>query len=116
MYKDKATDHEKRKNEEGSYSLYNHLYNKLLRDYEPANLMNEESCRTVEAALIGEGKEYAIKGGKDSSDKTVTEAARKAMENFIKNKKSKSGDAEHLGRSQKDTFENIKRTIADLKY
>jgi len=116
MYKDKATDHEKRKNEEGSYSLYNHLYNKLLRDYEPANLMNPEFCRTIEAALIGEGKEYAIKGGKDSSDKTVTEAARQAMKNFIANGKKKSGDAEHIGRSQKDTFENIKRTITDLKY
>ena len=116
MYKDKATDHEKRKNEEGSYSLYNHLYNKLLRDYEPSNLMNEQIRRTAEASLIGEGKEYAIKGGKDSSDKTVTEAARKAMAKFIENNKKKSGDAEHIGRGQKETFENIKRTISDLRF
>lgn len=116
MYKTKEIDHEKRKNQEGSYSLYNHLYHFLLDNFEPQNLDASIAAEAAEKELIKEGKAYCIKGGNAINETELKGAARQAICNFCNNDGSHGDTANNLGKMQSNSFENIKNTISDLRW
>lgn len=116
MYANKQIDHEKRKNQEGSYSVYNYMYRYLMDNYEPKNLESSYACEAAENILIKEGKAYCIKGGNKISKEELKQHAMDAVSNFINNNKKHGDTANNLGKAQTETFENIKKSIQDLKY
>ena len=116
-YKNKEQDHEKRKNQEGSYSVYNYMYRYLMSNYEPKQVDNLPSLalESLENRLVKIGKEYCVKGGNKISDEELREDAKNAVSNFIENNNEHGDTANNLGKAQSSSFENIKRTIQDLK-
>lgn len=116
MYANKQIDHEKRKNQEGSYSVYNYMYRYLMDNYEPKNFESSYACEATERLLIKYGKAYCKKGGNKISDEELKQHARDAVTNFIHNNKEHGDTAHNFGKRQNETFENIKNTINDLKY
>ena len=90
MYKNKQEDHEKRKNQEGSYSVYNHMYRYLMDNYEPEQLDNKPSMalESLEKQLAAEGLDYSLKGGNKITKEELLQHARSAISNFINNKVS----------------------------
>lgn len=115
-YKNKEQDHQKRKDQEGSYSLYNHLYNWLLNNYEPEQLESSYACEAAENLLVDEGKAYCLKGKGKYDESFVRGQARKAIAAFCSNDGEHGDTAGNLGNMQDNSFENIKRTISDLRW
>lgn len=115
-YKNKEQDHEKRKNQEGSYSVYNYMYRYLMDNYEPEQLdeLPSTALESLENRLIKVGEEYSLKGGNKVSPDNLRNDASNAIVNFINNKGKHGDTAKNLGRVQSSSFENIKRTIQDL--
>ena len=114
MYADKQQDHEKRAKQEGSYSVYNYMYRYLMDNYEPEQLNN--IYEQVYNQLVKIGKEYCIKGGTKINDGELNNNARQAITNFIDNNGEHGDTANNLGKAQDNSFENIKRSLMDLKY
>lgn len=115
MYSTKRQDIEKRQAQEGSYSLYNHLYHFLLDNYEVENV-TEESKQGILNLLLKEGISYAIKGGKSTSENEIYTNAKKALDSFCKNDGEHGDTAHNLGKVQHNSLPNIKRTISGLKW
>ena len=117
-YANKAQDHEKRKNQEGSYSIYNYMYKYLMDNYEPQQLNNMPSIalESLEKQLAAEGLDYSLRGGNKISKDELLQNARNAITNFIANK-GEHGDTSHdLGNIHENSFENIKKSISDLRW
>lgn len=112
MY-NKSIDYTKRKNQEGSYSLYNHLYNYLLNNYEPSDIRSANDKRVLNL-LLKEGIAYAIKGGKSTNKNYIVSCARKAVSMFISNNGEHGDTANNLGKVHANSFNNIKKSIMDL--
>lgn len=110
MYKTKAIDHEKRKNQEGSYSPYNHIYNYMLSNYEASH----EFTAADKEVLLEEYVRYCEKGGTDISNAKSDIA--KAIEAFKQNDGKRGDTAHNLGKRQKNSFNTVKQSLADLRW
>lgn len=117
-YKNKEQDHEKRRDQEGSYSVYNYMYRYLLSNYEPSQLKDKPSIvlESLEKQLVTIGAEYLAKGGNKVDKENLFKDASSAISNFIENCKEHGDTGNNLGRLCSSSFDNIKRTIKDLKW
>lgn len=118
MYNNKQEDHEKRKNQEGSYSVYNQMYRYLMDNYEPEQLDNKPSAalESLEKQLAAEGLDYSLKGGNKITKEELLQHAHSAISNFINNK-SKHGDtAQNLGKEHENSVNAIARNLKDLRW
>lgn len=118
-YGTKEQEREKRKNQEGSYSVYNYMYKFLMDNYEPKQLDNLPSMalESLERKLLERGKEYCIKGGNKFDEKELAQYARNAITNFINNNDEVGYKSSYsFGRPQDNSFEVIRDTIKDLKW
>ena len=115
-YATKEQDHEKRKNQEGSYSVYNYMYRYLMDNYEPKQLdaMPSMALESLEKQLATVGEEYALKGG--SKVDNIVGIARGAITNFINNNGEHGDTAHNLGKNHKNSIENIARSMKDLRW
>lgn len=111
MYKTKEQDHEKRKNQEGSYSLYNHIYHFLLDNFEP-----EQDINNYFEALFREAKAYCINGGQKISDKEIKYNIQQAIANFKANDGKHGDTADNFGKEHANSINNIKQRLKDLKW
>lgn len=118
MYATREQDHEKRKNQEGSYSVYNYMYHFLMDNYEPAQVDNMPSIQleSLERKLVNLGKEYCLKGGNKTDDQELAGHARQAITNFIDNNGEHGDTANNLGKRQDNSFATIRDSISDLKW
>lgn len=111
MYNTKEQDHEKRKNQEGSYSLYNYIYHYLMDNFAP-----EMDLVPAHELLFREAKAYDIKGGKGTPDDQIRETVKQAIDMFKQNE-GKHGDTAHnLGKGQENSFDTVKRSLSDLRW
>ena len=109
-YKNKKEDYEKRKNQEGSYSPYNHIYAFLMSNYEPDYNFTDADKKL----MLEEYVNYCANGGSDMTH--AKEDIKKAIDNF-KSNKGEHGDTSHdLGNSHENSFKNIVRSISDLRW
>lgn len=118
MYATKQQDHEKRTNQEGSYSVYNYMYHFLMDNYEPQQVDNLPSMalESLENKLLKLGKEYEVKGGNKYNEQSLVQDARTAINNFCNNNGKHGDTGNNLGKAQQNTFDNIKRNISDLRW
>lgn len=118
MYATHEQDHEKRKNQEGSYSVYNYMYHYLMDNYEPVQVDNMPSMQleSLEHKLVNLGKEYCLKGGNKADDQELAHSARSAMTNFVANDGQHGDTANNLGKRQDNSFATIRDSISDLKW
>jgi hypothetical protein len=115
-YATKQIDHEKRKNQEGSYSLYNYLYHYLLDNYEPETLESSYACEATENLLTKEGIAYARKAGNNTDESFVRSQARQAITNFVNNKGAHGDTGTNFGKCYDNSFDTVKRSIQDLRW
>ena len=117
-YATKEIDHEKRKNQEGSYSLYNYIYRYLMDNYEPEQLADKPSMalESLERKLLDVGREYMLNGKGNYNDKDIVQEARKAINSFIKNDGEHGDTAQNLGKMQNNSFDTVKQSISDLRW
>lgn len=118
MYSSKEQDHEKRKNQEGSYSVYNEMYRYLMKEFTPELLdkMASVQLESLEKQLAVVGEEYSLKGGKKIDPKELRHIASGAITNFINNKGEHGDTGDNLGKQQHNSIRNIARTISDLRW
>lgn len=118
MYKNKEIDHEKRKNQEGSYSVYNHMYRYLMDNYEPQQLdsMPSMALESLEKQLAAEGLDYSLKGGNKITKEELLQHARSAISNFINNKGEHGDTAQNLGKEHENSVNTIARNLKDLRW
>lgn len=118
MYKNKQEDHEKRKNQEGSYSVYNYMYRYLMDNYEPEQLDDKPSMalESLEKQLAAEGLDYSLKGGNKITKEELLQHARSAISNFINNKGEHGDTAHNLGKGQENSINSIARNLKDLRW
>lgn len=118
MYKNKQQDHEKRKDQEGSYSVYNYMYRYLMDNYEPEQLDNKPSIalESLEKQLAAEGLDYSLKGGNKITKEELLQHARSAISNFINNKGEHGDTANNLGKGQENSINSIARNLKDLRW
>ena len=118
MYATREEDHEKRKNQEGSYSVYNYMYRYLMDNYEPAQIktMPSDQYISIEQKLIDTGKEYCLKGGQKPGVQSIINDARKALNNFVANNGQHDDTAHNLGKRQDNSFATVRDSISDLKW
>lgn len=116
MYATKEQDYDKRKNREGSYSVYNFMYHYLLNNFEPENLEASIACESAEFQLINEGKKYLLKAGIKFNEEELKHTARQAIVNFCRNDGKHGDTADNFGRQQKNQFDTIKNTLSDLRW
>lgn len=109
-YVNKQQDHEKRRDQEGSYSPYNHIYNYMLNNYEPGYSFKDADKRL----LLHEYTDYCLKGGSDVSQ--AKDDIKKAIENFKINNGEKGDTAKNLGNRQQNSVKSVIRSLADLKW
>lgn len=110
-YKDKQRDHEKRKNQEGSYSLYNYIYHYLMDNFEPGQVTD-----ATHQLLYREAKAYCLKGGKQVSDKEIKSSIEQAISNFNSNNGEHGDTANNLGKAQSNSLNTIKSALSDLRW
>lgn len=117
-YGTKETEREKRKNQEGSYSVYNYMYRYLMDNYEPSQLDSKRpiALESLERKLLERGKEYCIKGGNKFDEKELAQHTRDAITNFINNDDTGNKSSYNLGRPQDNSFKVIRDTIKDLRW
>lgn len=117
-YANKQQDHEKRKNQEGSYSVYNDMYRFLMKNYDWRQLNNLPSAalESLEKTLAVEGEEYSLKGGNKTEPQELMKIARNAITNFINNKSQHGDTGSNFGHKHDNSIRNIARTISDLKW
>lgn len=115
-YATKEQDHEKRKNQEGSYSVYGFMYHYLLDNYEPDNLKLDSMKNTAIRELIYEGREYCIEGGNTMSNDELKKEAKKAVDNFVANNGEHGDTAQNLGNQQNNQLDTIKSALQDLRW
>lgn len=111
MYADKEQDHEKRANQEGSYSLYNYMYHYLLDNFEPGYVPS-----AAHMLLFREAKAYCLKGGKHKSDDEIREAIKAAIKAFNENDREHGDTANNLGKKHDSQFEDVKSALKDLRW
>lgn len=118
MYATKEQDHEKRKNLEGSYSVYNEMYRYLMKEFEPEQLDNMASIQleSLEKQLAIIGEEYSLKGGKKIEPSELRKIASGAITNFINNKGQHGDTGDNFGKRQENSVKNIVRSISDLRW
>lgn len=117
-YATKEQDHEKRKNQEGSYSVYNEMYRYLMKECDPKQLDNLPSSvlESLEKTLAVVGEEYALKGGNKIEPSVLRHIASGAITNFINNNGKHGDTGDNLGKEQHNSFKNVVRTISDLRW
>ena len=117
-YANKQQDYEKRKNQEGSYSVYNDMYRFLMKNYDWRQLENLSSAaiESLEKALAVEGEEYSLKGGNKTGPQELIKIAKNIIVNFINNKGQHGDTGDNLGHKHDNSIRNIARTISDLRW
>ena len=110
-YKNKQQDHEKRKNQEGSYSLYNYIYHYLMDNFEPGQV-----TEAAHQLLYREAKAYCLKGGKQASDEEIKADIKQAIDNFNSNNGEHGDTADNFGKAQDNSFDTVKRSLSDLRW
>lgn len=117
-YATKEQDHEKRKNQDGSYSVYNEMYRFLMKNYDWKQLDNLSSAalESLEKTLVVKGEEYSLKGGNKIEPQTLRQTAGNAITNFINNKGQHGNTGDNFGHKHDNSIRNIARTISDLKW
>ncbi len=115
-YGSKEQDREKRRLQEGSYSLYNHMYRWLMDNYEPEQLRGGDAAVSAEKLLVAEGLDYSLKGGEPASRKELAAAAREAVRAFVSNSGEHGDTARNLGKRQENSFDTIKSAVSDLRW
>lgn len=110
-YTTKKQDHEKRKDQEGSYSLYNHLYSYLMSNYEPCQDLTE-----AKPLLYGEAIKYNTQGGKAMTTQEINRNIRAAIKAFRDNNGQHGDTAKNFGKIQGDELDSIKWSLQDLKW
>ena len=117
-YANKQQDYEKRKNQEGSYSVYNDMYRFLMKNYDWRQLENLSSAaiESLEKALAVEGEEYSRKGGNKTEPQELIKIAKNVIVNFINNKGQHGDTGDNLGHKHDNSIRNIARTISDLRW
>lgn len=116
MYNSKEQDHQKRRDQEGSYSLYNYLYQYLLSNYEPENLGSSYACEATENLLLKEGIAYNSKGGNQMSNEKVRQTARQAITNFCNNNGKHGNTSKQFGKGQSNSVKTIASALEDLRW
>lgn len=116
MYATRQQDHEKRKNQEGSYSLYNYLYHYLLDNYEPENLESSYACEATENLLTKEGIAYARRANNNTDEKFVRSQAKEAIANFCNNDGKHGDTANNFGKQYNSSFDTVKNALSDLRW
>lgn len=109
-YANKEIDHDKRKNQEGSYSPYNHIYSYLMSNYEPGYRFTDADKRL----MLEEYVRYCMDGGSDMSH--AKDDIVKAISNFKNNNEQHGDTAHNFGKSGGSSFDAIKKTVADLRW
>lgn len=114
----KEQDHEKRKNQEGSYSVYNEMYRFLMKNYDWKQLeaLPSAALESLEKTLAVEGEEYSLKGGNKVEPQELKKTASSAIANFINNKGQHGDTGDNFGHKHDNSIRNIARTISDLKW
>ena len=117
-YANKIEDHQKRRDQEGSYSVYNYIYRYLMDNYEPSQLdsMPSMALESLERKLMDVGKEYQVKGKGKFDEDTLRQCASDAITNFINNNGEHGDTAHNLGKMQDNSFETVKQSISDLRW
>ena len=117
-YANKQQDYEKRKNQEGSYSVYNDMYRYLMKNYDwrQLNNLSPDAIESLEKTLAVEGEEYSLKGGNKAEPQELMKLASDAITNFINNKGQHGDTGNNLGRKHDNSIRNIARTISDLRW
>lgn len=115
-YASKEQDHQKRRDQEGSYSLYNYMYRYLMDNFEPEQLGDSAAAESAENLLVKEGKAYSIKGGKNVGEDFLRGQARKAVASFCLNNGEHGDTAGNFGKAQSNSFDNVKRAVSDLRW
>jgi len=115
MYSTKEQDFQKRKAHAGSYSRYNKLYSYLMSEYEPAQLKDPAQCPAIEDILYQVGHDYDMQLGKQDPDGLAADI-KTAMANFVKNNGKQGNDPHNFGKGNAGRFDNIKRTLEDLRW
>lgn len=116
MYGSKDKEHAKRKAQDGSYSMYNHLYHYLMDNYEPSNMGDFMLRDKAFKELVVEGMNYSISGGRQPSIDAIKYDARKALQNFCANKGEQGNTSDHLGNGQANSLDSIKASLGDLRW
>lgn len=109
----KEQDHEKRKTGTGSYSPYNYIYHYLMDNFEP-----KQDLSGASELLQREYKAYCMKCGIAYDQNTAINDIKNAINNFASNNGEHGDTANNLGKvhSAEGSFNNIKGTIADLRW
>lgn len=117
-YANKQQDHEKRKSQEGSYSVYNDMYRFLMKNYDWRQLDNlsPSAIESLEKTLAVEGEEYSLKGGNKIEPQELRKIASGAITNFINNKGQHGDTGDNFGHKHDNSIRNIARTISDLRW
>lgn len=118
MYKNKQEDHEKRKNQEGSYSVYNYMYRYLMDNYESEQLDDKPSIvlECLEKQLAAEGLDYSLKGGNKITREELLQYTRSAISNFINNRGEHGDTTQNLGKEHENSINAIVRNLKDLRW
>ncbi|MBD5398458.1 hypothetical protein HDR60_03055 [bacterium] len=109
-YANKSIDHEKRKNQEGSYSPYNHIYSYLMTNYEPGHNFTDADKRL----MLEEYVTYCTNGGSDMSH--ARDDIIKAIDNFKNNNEQHGDTGRNFGKKHESSFDVIKKTMSDLRW
>lgn len=116
MYGSKDKERAKRKAQDGSYSMYNHLYHYLMDNFEPSDMEDFSLRDKAFKMLIVEGMNYSISGGKQPSIDAIKYDARKALQNFHNNDGKEGTTSDHLGKAQDNSIGAIRDSLSDLRW
>lgn len=115
MYSTKEQDFQKRKSHEGSYSRYNKLYQYLMSNYEPVQLRDSMQVVNAKDQLYQVGHDYDMQLGKQDPE-GLAKDIEQAISNFVKNDGQHGNTSHLLGKGNDGHFDNIKRSLADLRW
>jgi hypothetical protein len=109
-YANKEQDHEKRKNQEGTYSPYGHIYQYLLSNYEPGYAFTDAD----KSLMLDEYVRYCEQGGSDMTH--AKQDIKDAIANFTSNNREHGDTAQNLGNRHENSIKSIASTISDLRW
>lgn len=120
MYEDKNIRHKKQQMHEGSFSLENKLMDYLRNNYSPAAVCNTTTQQTIKQDLIHQAKKIDLTSHKQEDlNKDYATIVDNTIKQYVTNQaKPKYKRANQLGKQQQgtDTYNNISRTLSQLRY
>ena len=86
-----------------------------MSEYEPAQLRDPAECPQIEDQLYRIGHEYDMQLGKQDPEGLAADI-KKVMAAFVQNNGSHGDTGDNLGKKHTGQFDNIKRSLEDLKW